>query len=187
MRCVIIGLDHDIQGVDTKDHDVEKCLTGVLDGDPEIALIADEQSPQIDRETVARRIASKRGIRWAAIDMPHEIKQQHGIVEALADRWGFDDHRNVMFGFYLDHEDGIREKYWISQIMQDGAESVVVVCGVLHLEPLAAKMSALGWEVRQVNLCDEEFYRRAHPTFKLIRTADGRRGYETAEWHEETF
>jgi len=177
MKCIVVGLDHCDQTSDTKSHDVERSLCEILDDNGEIELIAEERRPTITIETVPQKVAAKRGIRCAPVDMPLELREQLGIAEALQDRFGFDPRRKVRFGCYLNHEDGLREKYWIDQIMKDGAKNVAVICGTLHVDQFAAKMRQRGWEVRQFDLCAEAWYREAHPTVKFF-TRDGRRCYE---------
>lgn len=177
-----IGLDHSLQQEDPTG-DLRKLLHTVF-LNSRADLVGEEA--HLMPSTVAKQVASDVGIPWLNVDMDLAQRIQAGIDQELAGReWGpvFKAGNAApvgMRGCYLPHADGIREEYWISQILKRDFNSAVMLCGGLHLSPLARKLRERGFRVDQMNVCEQEWYRNRFGTLQIFER-NGERWYEHRE------
>jgi hypothetical protein len=66
----------------------------------------------------------------------------------------------VSMQWYLPNADAIRETHWVKRLIQHQVQSALVLCGALHLSPFAAKLSAKGYVVEELNVCELDWYRK---------------------------
>jgi hypothetical protein len=69
----------------------------------------------------------------------------------------------------------------MSHTLGSGAASAIFVCGMLHLRKPADKFTSEGCEVRQISICETEWYTQNYGTLKLFTDIDGNL------WHETRF
>lgn len=176
-NITILGLDHSLQQNDPTG-DLRNTLLPVL-VKSRADLVGEEA--HLIPSTVAQQIAKELGKPWLNIDMNTEERIQAGIYDELSSRpWGpiFEDGNPVgMTGYYLPHADGVREEHWVSQILRPSLSSAVVLCGVLHLVPVAERFRQRGCVVDEINVCAQGWYKDRFGTFQIFESG-GKRWYE---------
>ncbi len=64
---------------------------------------------------------------------------------------------------YLKRADELREQHWLCKIVEAlPRESVLVICGLIHVATVAEKLSFWGFIVRKASLCDHSWYRELY-------------------------
>jgi len=104
-------------------------------------MIAEEWDEQ-SGESLARRLATARGIDWLYMDMRTEEKIRAGIEEKQRDRRVSGQQLKLP-------SDDLREHAWADKLEASGREHVLVVCGYFHLDGLVRKLRARGHETAQ--------------------------------------
>jgi len=174
----LIGLDHDLQWRDPTG-DLQILLEDLI-RNSHVDLIAEEayRLPT----TVAQRLACRQGMPWVDIDMNEEERQRAGIYEeskkgSVAPL--IEDGQTVgVVGRYLNQVEEVRENYWVSRILAQKVGSALVVCGSLHLDPLANKLRQRGCTVRRVEVWKCDWYVKRSGTFRIIENERGERWFE---------
>lgn len=152
VRCIILGTDHKLQPSDSGlKQKVESLIR-----ENGVSLIAEEvDADHLSQvKSVAKDIAeaSRGQIAWLSIDMTSDQRRAAGIYDRLCIRpiplldltTGLGSEQRV----YLKHADGIREEFWLAQIKQaKPSNSVLIICGDMHVDFLADKAMGLGWRV----------------------------------------
>lgn len=155
MKARILGLKHPLQWKDTTRNDLRDLLSGLLA--EEDADLITEEAPALPT-TVAQRLAFQLNKPWLNVAMDECQRRAAGIYDELAKRpvWPFEDDNGNHAGRaegYLPNADQVRENHWISQIIRLESKSVIILCGVIHLSPLAKKLRSHGYEVKEIDVC----------------------------------
>jgi hypothetical protein len=171
MNIILIGLDHTTQARDPTG-DLERILADLVSKrSPD--LIAEEANTS--GATVARSFGGLN------MDMSAAERIAAGIDGELRNRpWQFIVQGDAVVGEirdYLPKADAIREAHWVAFVLKQRASSAILLCGLLHMQPLAAKLREKGCQVEEVNLCDCDWY-RAHVGNVEIFEKDSRRWAE---------
>ena len=166
MKATILGTDHLTQWQDFEGRlqpivrDI--CLKGNLD------LIAEEWSTKRyrDAETVGKKVAASLSIAWDNVEMSDERMAELGILECVRRRRPeLDDIAGVLVQeipdtVYMPNADRLREEHWIQQIqIKKPSRGVLMICGLIHVAPLAVRMTASGFTVGTNSLCEHAWYR----------------------------
>jgi hypothetical protein len=146
MEIVVLGIDHRSQRSDLMlTQEIAR-----LCRKHEITLITEET--RREDATVARQVANECGIDWLPVDMDKEERKSAGIYETLCKRPAFDydpdTGQRPERHLYFRHADGIREEYWLdkAEAAKNGARTLLV-CGAVHVDPVAEKAEARGRSV----------------------------------------
>lgn len=178
MNLTVLGLDHDLQWRDPNG-DLQKLLYGLL-WKSSVELIAEEAYKL--PTTVGQRLALQLGKPWLDIDMNDAERERAGIYEESVKGGAaplFEKGEIVgVTGEYLTHVEEIREKHWVSQILRHKVGSAVVLCGSLHLSPLAKKLRLMGCNVDEVEVWKFDWYRSQFGAFEVFEEPEGRRWFE---------
>jgi hypothetical protein len=166
MKVLILAITHDYQRV-------------LVGSEPELPELA--QKTEVFRNFVKRNIAAFKpdllceetdpralsiaqweafyhtpSIAWRNINMSPQERLEAGIWQAYIDRPFSADFQNSTVIYHRIPEDGIREEFFKSEILKAaseiGAQSVLVMCGAMHAEPLKLKLEGQG---REVEINDE--------------------------------
>jgi hypothetical protein len=78
---------------------------------------------------------------------------------------------------YLGNANAVREAHWVAFILNQRVNSAIVLFGLLHMQPLAAKLRERGCQVEEVNICECDWY-KAHVGSVYIFEKDCRRWAE---------
>jgi hypothetical protein len=166
-KIILVGLDHSLQWKDTEAGDLRSLLSDLLKGDPAIDLIAEETAPY--PTTVGMRVAFQFNKPWANIDLDKMEKQQRGIPDPIPRRSApLDDHSNGTKQFYSEKYDPIREDVWLLKIDKFQVSRVLFVCGLIHLDTFASRLTARDWDVTPINVCCEQWYVERFGTKKIF-------------------
>lgn len=142
-RVLIIGLDHKVQWGD--DSGQLRILLSSSITEKAVQLIAEEAFAL--PTTVGRRIACELGIPWLELDLDAFDRQRKGVADELDSRYQGPLFNGGVIGFesaYLPNADGIREEVWITRLQRFPADSTLVICGALHVDPLVKKLRHIG-------------------------------------------
>lgn len=176
----IIGADHEAQWKDPSGDFrklLEKCAAECL-----VELIAEEAYSL--PTTVGQRLACRRDVPWIDFDMNSAERLEAGISEELSQRPTspiFSDRRDRVVGGiveYLPRADGLREEHWVRRLLNHRADSVIVVCGALHVKPLAGRLIASAATVHEIEAWNFEWHIRLYGTVKVVER-NGVRWVET--------
>lgn len=152
-------MNHELQWKDPTG-DFRRFLVGLVE-ESKAELIAEEAYSL--PTTVGQRLACRMDRPWMDVDMDHTARVEAGICEELKKRpCGplFDGQGNPAgeaFG-YLPHADQIREEHWVRRILERRVGSVIVVCGPLHVAPLAEKLRSKGQGVKEIKAWEFGWY-----------------------------
>ncbi len=165
MDVTIIGLHHTVQWKDPTGE--FQTLLEDLVREYRVQLIAEEAYKL--PTTVGCRLAYRANLQWVEIDLTDTERLQAGVEDELNNR----PHRPLFDGnkvavSYLANADGVREAHWVNRVMQHHVSSALVICGVLHLSPLAAKFTNSGCIVKELNVCDQDWYKNAFGPCKIV-------------------
>jgi hypothetical protein len=161
MKVLIISINHGQQTVPLRDEVVMPEVAGTKDqlkslvkdliASRAVDLICEESDPC--RLSIAQEEAFKNDPRilWKNINMTAQQRLEAGIWEPLLYRpFEMNEHMPVA----IEHrvaEDDIREEFFKDEILkaaqESGANSILVVCGDMHTEPIKAKLVAAGYQV----------------------------------------
>jgi hypothetical protein len=168
LDVTVIGLDHRVQWKDPTGE--LQVLLERLVGESRVELIAEEAYKL--PTTVGFRLACRANMPWVDIEMNDTERQQAGIYDELNKRPSGpllkDDRSMVPTERYLPHADDVREAHWVNRVMQHHVSSALVICGVLHLVPFAAKLRSKGCTVKERNVCNESWYKNAFGACKVV-------------------
>jgi hypothetical protein len=160
----IVGTDHKLQKSDSQDTGLRDLLTGILQNN-DVVLVAEEVETNKPVNTFGRELVGEE--KWLSVDMNADERRQAGIHRTLLHggapvrdpRTGLD----VAANEYHQISEGKRENHWLDTIerwcetngLMDETvvrrhQNIVVVCGHNHLPFLAAKISARGHSVVQL-------------------------------------
>jgi hypothetical protein len=159
MKFLLIAVDHDMQVVILRDDPAEsvakkarvEATVRETIASRGVNLICEESDPR--RLTIAQKMAfeSRPRIPWRNIFMTSQERLEAGIWEALLYR-PYDlvptDEYHAVKTEYRIAEDDIREEFFEEEIIEAanacGADSVLVLCGDMHVEALKTKLEAVG-------------------------------------------
>jgi hypothetical protein len=122
----------------------------------------------------------QQNIPWLDVDMDDAQRKEQGIYEELRKRPRgplLDSTPPVYAEGYLQNADEKREAHWLKRIVNLRAEAVILMCGLLHMEPIARRLGRLGWTVSTEDLADTAWYKRAIGTCVIVER-DGMRWSE---------
>jgi hypothetical protein len=165
MKVTLIGVSHEVQWRDQTGYfrDVISKLIGAVD------LIAEESVGL--PTTVAQRLAFKFDKPWIEIDMTIVERKLAGIYDALIARATppIDAFHNIgMQCLYLPHEDGEREKEWLRRILRHRVDTVLCICGFMHIGPFAKKLEEKGCIIEHIWLTEEEWFQQLYGKYKMV-------------------
>lgn len=153
MKVIVIGLDHTTQARDPTG-DLKRTLTDLV-AKHRPGLIAEEANTS--ETTVAQSLGGLN------MDMSTAERIAAGISDELLNRpWKFIVEGDSVVGEvrdYVRNADAVREAHWGAFILNQRASSAIVLCGLLHMQPLAAILREKGCQVEEVNLCDCDWYK----------------------------
>lgn len=105
-------------------------------------------------ETIAKRLADQHTpkIKRACIDMTDDEERAAGIFDALQSRpfeTDYDDDGTLMRKYLRIPEDETRECFFVQKIKKEAetAQSILVICGHCHVEPLRERFETNGHRV----------------------------------------
>ena len=177
MNVTVIGTDHKAQWADPTG-DFQELLQRLV-READVKLIAEEAYKL--PTTVGFRVACRANLPWLDFDMDDSERLRAGIYEELNSRPSGpvikEDGTMAPAESYLPHADGIREAHWVKRLMRHEINSAVVICGVLHLSPLAARLRNAGCTVKERNMCEETWYQNKFGRCKIMEE-NGRRWFE---------
>jgi hypothetical protein len=172
MKAFVLGLDHRIQHKD--DDGRLEALIRDFHTEERFDLIAEEWGASEEFapvETVGKKFADSFGVRitWKNIEMPKSIQESLGIRHALRIRShpAFDEWTGPIIEIpsttYLKRADELRERYWVCEILKAlPRESVLVICGLIHVETMADKLEYAGFQIKKRSLCEYAWYRNMY-------------------------
>lgn len=172
-RVLVIGncVGHEVQKVRTADDrhseakDALKSLLMQRISERAVQFIGEET--QYGHKTIAEALKTRKD-GWINIDMPMPKREAEGIAEEQRNRGCIPSYVGVEARCQLTENgyeqsvgdgwiqliprlpsDEIRERYMFNQVMDNfnKADSVLVLCGVLHSQKLASKFREAGFEV----------------------------------------
>jgi hypothetical protein len=166
MKALVLGIDHIIQYQD--DMGRLRGIISQLCDERDCDLIAEEWNAREYKgyPTVGRLIASEKSIRWLTVNVPDRVSEKLGILDDLKRRRPTPDNDDQLVSeipmhCYLPRADCIRERRWLRKIMKSRRHnSVIVLCGLIHVKPFAAKLRDASFKVSAMSLCEHEWYRR---------------------------
>ena len=178
MKVLIIGLTHDVQSKDPTGHFL-RLLESLLQ-ESEVELIAEEAHKL--PTTVGQRLACRLNLPWLNMDMDEAERKKARISGKIGNRRpapleDFDAPPGSFTFAYLDREDGAREQHWISRVAEQKVSSAIMVCGLMHVSPLAEKVRELGWVAEELNVCELDWYIANFGTAKSVEE-NGQRYFE---------
>ena len=162
MNILIIGIDHELQKARQVDEDSDRAarkdqLEALLKkeiAERRVGFISEESDPKAI--TIANQLAGgwKPRIPWKNITMPENERKKAGIFEALKNRPTFPELRKDRQLVAIEHripEDEVYEAYLIDQTKQGagGAQSILILCGDLHVDALKESLERDGHLVDQ--------------------------------------
>ena len=170
MDILIIGIDHELQKVKcvhkgseraVRKDQLEALLKREIAG-REVEFISEESDP--NALTIAHQLADafKPRIPWKNITMSENERKRAGIYEALKNRPSVElgeDGQPVLIEHRIP-EDEVYEAYLIEQTKQgaDNAQSILIVCGDLHVDALKERLERDGHRVdRNHNLVEKRW------------------------------
>jgi hypothetical protein len=169
MEIKVIGLDHDTQWRDKTGH-----LKALL-----MELLKTEKPEFIAEEaftlptTIAARLCMKVDIPWIDVDMNHYQRKVADIDEQVPCWPIFNDHGFVGSGMFYDKRvQDIRENYWISQVEKQRCEKAWLICGSIHLAPIANKLRERGHVVAELKIWEFDWYLEFVGKFKIIEDGE---------------
>jgi hypothetical protein len=174
LHIKIVGLDHVLQWKDTDEKHLQSLLSTLFGASPRVELIAEEAYKL--PTTVAQRLACRLNIPWKEVDMDDLERQRAGIHDALQTRGGsplMDDDDGYTMS-YLEQADELREQNWVDKIRRYRVQSVIFLCGLLHLTTVATKFRTRGWDVQEINICDLDWYKSRFGTLTVLEEAGQR-------------
>jgi hypothetical protein len=156
MEILILGLqDHRIQEAPRSFRDplreqqrrqLELLLRRVVQS-RKVDFIGEETYPA--RNTIAKQVAHCLGFRWVAIEMSERARDELGIAEEQRTRPASPNESRVA-------SDAIREEFMVWKTLKEAvsAQSILVVCGLMHTHALAERFRKAGYEPDIQDLCD---------------------------------
>ena len=178
LAITILGVDHDFQHND-RTGDFRKFVCAQLD--KAVFDLVAEEAEETDC-TVGQQVALDRSIRWLGMDADQSDRIRLGIHDKLVNRPNrliFEGDLCVgQRGRYLPDADAVREKLWVSRILAFKPMTALVICGLLHMESLAGRLTTQNCEVLQTNACATEWYKEHYGETMLFLDTDGNLWYE---------
>jgi hypothetical protein len=168
VNIYILGIDHAIQNYDDPRSDaaartnLENLVREIIQ-QQDVRFVGEETLPFTN--TVARCVACPMGLRWEAIEMSIKARKELGIADEQTKQ-----RTQVTVGEtgvkavnQRVPSDEIREAYMVWRVVTAGRvfESVLVLCGFSHAEPLRQRFATLGHQVTLDSLCSHDWY--SHP------------------------
>jgi hypothetical protein len=170
MKVLIIGVGHKLQEAKgAKDSSLirswkdlfERLLKQRID-DADVAFIGEETRFIDDEgtdsiETTAKTIALDRGLLWRNIDCTSSAKMALGIAK---EQKAHPSMEQLGVGFVFREKrvtsDAIREEYmvWRAQLDAANVDSILLICGNLHVEQLATRFRRDGLQVETDYFCN---------------------------------
>ena len=157
MNILIIAIDHELQKAKRVHEGSERALRkdqleALLKqeiAERKVEFISEESDP--NALTIAHQLAdaSKPQIPWKNISMSEDERRKAGIYEALKNRPTVVELRGDGQPVLIEHripEDEVYEAYLIEQTKQGaaGAQSILILCGDLHVDALKEKLEMDG-------------------------------------------
>jgi len=163
MNAYVLGVEHGVQLHDPTG-DLNRLIRSVLSKES-FSLIAEEWSWDKHQVTAGGRVAGELGLDWLNMEMTEDQQNAAGILDVLKKRRPEFDDVAVRVYYELDpftrlpREDGIREDYWVEQIVsRRTAGDVFVMCGMLHLPHFTIRLRAAGFEATEDCICEHSWY-----------------------------
>jgi len=78
---------------------------------------------------------------------------------------------------YLPEEDGIREEEWLRRITRTQVDSVVCLCGFLHVSTFAKRLEEKGCLVKYLKVTESEWFKARYGKYQIVER-DGKRWCE---------
>lgn len=159
MKILIIAIDHELQKVKRVDEVGERAvrkerLEALLKqkiAERKVEFLSEESDP--DTLTIAKQLsdANEPRIPWKNISMPEDERKKAGVYEALKNRGWHAEWRDGEL-VWIDHriaEDDTLEEYFCEQTKRGagGSQSILILCGDLHVEALKEKLKRDGHHV----------------------------------------
>lgn len=160
MNILIIAIDHELQKVKglyergeraVRKDQLEALLKQEI-AERNVEFISEESDPNAITIAQQLAVAHKPRISWKNISMDDDARKKAGIYEALKHRpmsiEGMEDGRPVQIEHRIP-EDEVYETYLIEQTKQGagGAQSILIICGDLHVDALKEKLEKEGHRV----------------------------------------
>lgn len=176
MKARVLGLNHDLQWKDTTGNHLTDLLKRLLT-EEDADLIAEEATAL--PTTVAQRLACRLNKPWLNADMDECQRRAAGIYDELVHRPHgplFDENGEAGTSEgYLPHADGIREKHWASQIFTKyKSKSAIILCGLIHLSPLAETLRRYGHQVEEINVCNCDWSIKEFGKVRIVEAGGNR-------------
>ena len=172
-RITVVGVDHDLQWKDDPTGHLKAVLSAELVAG-NFGLMAEEALGL--PTTVGQRLACKLNIPWLQVEMSISEREKAGItrrvsspISPLEDIGGITEYDLT--------QDGLREEHWIQEILRWRVDQVLLVCGFLHISPVAGKFRGLEWAAKEVDISILDWYRDAFGVCE-IKEENGRRWIE---------
>jgi hypothetical protein len=163
MKAHVLGVEHAVQ---LHDHtgDLNRLIRSTL-SKKAFSLIAEEWSWNKHEITVGHRVAGELGLEWLNMEMTEDQQEAAGILNMLKKRRPDFDEMAGRIIYEIDpltrlpKEDGIREDYWVEQILNARTSGdVFVMCGMLHLPHFTKRLRATGFEASEDCICEHDWY-----------------------------
>lgn len=153
MKAFIIGVLHNQQPIKSsadsaelrrvKDT-LEDLLSSAIES-RKVDFIGEESKHGV--KTIAKQLADQHTpiIRWVCIDMTDDEERAAGIFDALQARpfdTDYDDAGRLMRKYHRIPEDETRERFFVDKIQREAKalQSILVVCGHCHMNPLQERL-----------------------------------------------
>jgi hypothetical protein len=131
--------------------------------------------------TTGFRLACRADIPWIDVDMTDAERREAAIYDELNKRPSgplLNDGSMLQTVSYLPCADGVREEHWVKRVMEHRVDSALIVCGLLHMSPLAEKLTKHGCHVPEpTNVCDQGWYVKTFGPCQVVEE-NGRRWCE---------
>jgi hypothetical protein len=162
MNFIVVGTDHRFQRREPGLCGLLRALLGqryVV----EFGAIAEELHEDIGGPTIAQLLAKRYKLCWYNLDMTMVEKQEAGIWKEQKSRPTLCAATTV----WRVPSDGLREDAWVAKLIASPSCNTLVICGYLHLEALAKRLTAGGCTV------DKRVYLETVPTIQLMEPTAG--------------
>jgi hypothetical protein len=165
MKFLIISVDHSFQLIPLKGEvpipekkEQLRSLVMEIIASRNIDLICEESDPCYLSIAQQEAYGHEPRIQWTNINMTAQERLEAGIWEGLLYR-PYDtkmlDYHNAVTIHHRVPEDDVREEFFKDEILDaatvTGAKSVLILCGMMHTEPLKIKLELAGLQVETHN------------------------------------
>jgi hypothetical protein len=165
VRIHILGINHQVQPADIRswgsngepqrfEQDQKERYAALVEQvvrENNVEIVAEETQHGLD--TVTRRACERANCRCANIEMPPDVRTARGIPP------GYNENENTAPADCV-RWNRDREDYMATQAITEAgdAQSAMVICGRMHVRPLAERFSEAGHTVETSDLQDHSWY-----------------------------